>query len=140
RDEANRRYNFIAARDAEKGIVGILGFILASRYDPALAGADDTLWLTTWKVRPEFAHGLGLLLLRKLDSVIAPKWIGTVGLNLAKRGIYQALGYQVGTLTRHYMLNGAISRFKLAHVPDVFSAGSDLSSGATFRELQADDF
>ena len=60
RDEAHKRYNFIAARDGEKGIVGILGFILASRYDPALAGDADTLWLTTWKVRPEFAHGLGL--------------------------------------------------------------------------------
>ena len=37
RDDANKRYNFIAARDSENGIVGILGFILASRYDPAFA-------------------------------------------------------------------------------------------------------
>jgi hypothetical protein len=140
RDEANRRYNFIAARDAGKGIVGILGFILASRYDPALAGADDTLWLTTWKVRPEFAHGLGLLLLRKLDGVMAPKWIGTVGLNLATRGIYRALGYRVDTLTRHYMLNGAIGAFRLATLPETFRAGSDLSSGAALRELNADNF
>jgi hypothetical protein len=140
RDEANRRYNFIAARDNDKGIIGILGFILASRYDPALADGADTLWLTTWKVRPEFAHGLGLLLLRKLDSLMAPKWIGTVGLNLATRGIYRALGYRVDTLTRHYMLNGAIGDFKLATVPDTFRPGPDLSSGATLRELNADNF
>jgi hypothetical protein len=140
RDEAHKRYNFIAARDGEKGIVGILGFILASRYDPVLADDADTLWLTTWKVRPELAHGLGLLLLRKLDSVMAPKWIGTVGLNLATRGIYRALGYRVDTLARHYMLNGTIDDFKLATVPKAFRAGSELSSGAILQELNADDF
>jgi hypothetical protein len=140
RDEANKRYNFIAARDGEKGIIGILGFILASRYDPALAGTADTLWLTTWKVRPDFAHGLGLLLLRKLDSMLAPKWIGTVGLNVATRGIYRALGYRVDTLTRHYMLNGAIGDFKLATVPLTLRAGPELNSGATLRELNAGDF
>lgn len=140
RDEAKGRYNFIAARDRDKGIVGILGFILASRYDPALGEAADTLWLTTWKVRPDFAHGLGLLLLRKLDSIMAPKWIGTVGLNLATRGIYRALGYQVDTLTRHYMLNGAVGDFKLATVPQTSRAGPELNSGATLRELHADDF
>ncbi len=140
RDEANQRYNFIAARDDDKGIVGILGFILASRYDPTFAGTGDTLWLTTWKVRPEFAHGLGLLLLRKLDSMMAPKWIGTVGLNLATRGIYRALGYRVDTLARHYMLNGAIGDFKLATVPETFRAGAHLNSGAALRELNADNF
>jgi hypothetical protein len=140
RDEGNARYNFMAARDDEKGIVGILGFILASRYDPSLAGNADTLWLTTWKVRPDLAHGLGLLLLRKLDQLMAPKWIGTVGLNLATRGIYQALGYRVDTLTRHYMLNGAIGDFKLATVPDTVGPGPDLGSGATLRELNADNF
>src|SRR3984893_9106580 len=140
RDEANRRYNFIAARDRAKGIVGILGFILASRYDPALGAAADTLWLTTWKDRPDFAHGLGLLLLRKLDSMVAQKWIGTVGLNLATRGIYRALGYRVDTLTRHYMLNGAVGDFKLATVPLTLRAGPELNSGATLRELNAGDF
>ena len=49
--------------------MGILGFILASRYDPSLASGDETLWLTTWKVRPDFAHGLGLVLLRS-DSMM----------------------------------------------------------------------
>jgi hypothetical protein len=140
RDEANQRYNFIAARDGEKGIVGILGFILASRYDPALANDAETLWLTTWKVRPDFAHGLGLLLLRKLDSMLAPKWIGTVGLNPATRGIYQALGYHVGMLTRHYMLNNAIVDYRLSAVPAEFVKNTNHSSGAKFRELDRDNF
>ncbi len=140
RDEANKRYNFIAARDDENGIIGILGFILASRYDPNLADGAETLWLTTWKVRPEFAHGLGLLLLRKLDTLMSPRWIGTVGLNLATRGIYRALGYRVDTLARHYMLNGAIGDFRLATVPDAFRSGPDPGAGASLRELDADDF
>lgn len=140
RDEANQRYNFIAARDDDKRIVGILGFILASRYDATLAGEADTLWLTTWKVRPDFAHGLGLLLLRKLDSLMAPKWIGTVGLNLATKGIYQALGYHVDMLSRHYMLNGAVENYKLAAVPAGPRDATRLSSGATFRWLDRDNF
>ena len=140
RDEANRRYNFIAARDDEKRIVGILGFILASRYDPALAGDADTLWLTTWKVRPDYAHGLGLLLLRKLDSLMAPKWIGTVGLNLATKGIYQALGYHVDMLSRHYMLNSAIDNYRLATVPAESAGNADFSSGAAFTLLDQDNF
>ena len=140
RDEANDRYNFIAARDSEKGIVGILGFILASRYDPALANDAETLWLTTWKVRPDFAHGLGLLLLRKLDSMLAPKWIGTVGLNPAVKGIYQALGYQVATLSRHYILNHSIADYRLAAVPAEFRSNRILASGAKFLELDRDNF
>jgi hypothetical protein len=140
RDEANKRYNFIAARDSEKGLIGILGFILASRYDPDLAGDADTLWLTTWKVRPDFAHGLGLVLLRKLDSTMAPKWIGTVGLNPATRGIYQALGYHVGTLARHYMLNDSLTDFGLATVPAESRKSRSLGSGARFVELDRNNF
>jgi hypothetical protein len=140
RDEANQRYNFIAARDGAKGIVGILGFILASRYDPALADHADTLWLTTWKVRPDLAHGLGLVLLRKLDSMLAPKWIGTVGLNPATRGIYQALGYRVGMLTRHYMLNNALTGHQLAVVPAGFERHTNFSSGAKLLELDRSNF
>lgn len=140
RDEANKRYNFIAARDSQKGIVGILGFILASRYDPTLERDADTLWLTTWKVRPDFAHGLGLLLLRKLDSMLTPKWIGTVGLNLSTKGIYQALGYHVGMLARHYMLNEAIVEPKLATVPAQFRKSGSFSSGAKLLELNRDNF
>src|ERR1700722_4147959 len=140
KDEANKRYNFIAARDSEKGIVGILGFILASRFDPALARDAETLWLTTWKVRPDFAHGLGLVLLRKLDSMLAPKWIGTVGLNPAIRGIYQALGYRVGMLTRHFMLNRALADYRLARVPTEFVKNTSFASGAKFQELDRDNF
>ena len=140
RDEGGKRYNFIAARDAQKGIIGILGFILASRYDPQLAVDADTLWLTTWKVRPDFAHGLGLVLLRKLDSMLAPKWIGTVGLNPATRGIYQALGYHVGKLARHYMLNDGITQFCLATVPPGSPYNRGLSAGARFTELDRANF
>ncbi|WP_431204216.1 hypothetical protein ACQ86E_03555 [Bradyrhizobium betae] len=140
RDEANRRYNFIAARNGEGQIVGILGFILASRYDATLAGEHDTLWLTTWKVRPDFAHGLGLLLLRKLDSVMTPRWIGTVGLNLATKGIYQALGYHVDMLPRYYMLNSAMTNFKLVTVPPQSATITAPSTGASVRELDRDCF
>jgi len=140
RDDANKRYNFVAARDSEKGIVGILGFILASRYDLALAEGADTMWLTTWKVRPDFAHGLGLLLLKKLDNMLTPTWSGTVGLNTAVKGIYRALGYRVGTLARYYMLNDSVTGYRLATVPAGFPTTGNFVSGAKLHELDLDSF
>lgn len=140
RDEANGRYNFVLARDENQAVVGMLGFILASRYDPVLADDDETLWLTTWKVRPDLAHGLGLVLLRKLDSMLAPKWIGTVGLNLATRGIYQALGYHVDMLKRHYMLNDAATNYALAALPLDFKKRATYTGEARLVELNRLNF
>jgi hypothetical protein len=137
RDEAARRYTFVIAREANE-IVGMLGYIAASRYDPALRGPSDTLWLTTWKVRPDRATGLGLALLRKLSAIYPAGWIGTVGLNPATRPIYEALGYRTGKLARHYLLNPRID-FELAKVPDGFPRATARSGKATMTLLPPGD-
>jgi RimJ/RimL family protein N-acetyltransferase len=138
RDEAARRYTFVLARGDAGEIVGMLGFIPASRYDPALSGAGDTLWLTTWKVRADRAKGLGLSLLRELSAREPAGWIGTVGLNPATRPIYEALGYRTGKLARHYLLNPEIE-FRLARVPPA-SSPPKLSSGTTLTPIGPSDF
>lgn len=122
RDETRERYNFLLAMDSEVGIVGVLGFIPTSRYDPALEGQNETIWLTTWKARPAFAHGIGLMLLRGMMLRTAPARIGTVGLNPATRPIYQALGFRTGKLTRHFLLNPAIAAPRLSKIPAGFHA------------------
>src|SRR3954469_13773883 len=74
-------YSFIVARRNHDGaVLGILGYISTSRYDPALAN-DNVIWLTTWRVREDAAPaGLGIRLLQRLDSVEPPVAIGAVGL------------------------------------------------------------
>ncbi|OJT97112.1 MAG: hypothetical protein BGN82_01045 [Alphaproteobacteria bacterium 65-7] len=124
RDEAQDRYNFLLASDSKAGIVGVLGFIPSSRYDSTFTGRDETIWLTTWKARPDFAHGIGLMLLRGLMSRTAPACIGAVGLNPATRAIYQALGFRTGKLARHFLLNPAVSDWKLAEIPSGFRAAA----------------
>jgi len=139
RDEAVGRYNFLLARDPAIGVVGMLGFIPASRYDSALADGDETIWLTNWKVRSDLALGTGLFLLRHLTKALRPRWIGTIGLNPATRGIYEVLGYRVGQLARHYLLNPALAGRKLALVPEGVSIPTP--TGATpLRPLTAADF
>lgn len=133
RDAERERYNFLLAEDAGVGIAGILGFIPTSRYDPAFVGLDETIWLTTWKVRSDFAHGLGLMLLRGIMMRTAPARIGTVGLNPATRPIYQALGFQTGKLARYFLLNPDISAPKLAEVPSGLDRTASALPGAIHR-------
>jgi hypothetical protein len=113
RNEAEARYNILLARTADGEIVGMLGFIPSSRYDSSLAADRETIWLSVWRALDGYAAGLGLLLLRELDRRLAPKWIGTVGINEQVRGIYAAMGYRTGELIRSYRLNGRIADRRL---------------------------
>ncbi len=139
-EPAAGRCNFVVARDAAEGIVGMLGYIPLSRYDSTLTGAGrETLWLTTWKVRPDRAHGLGLALLRWLQKAHPEAWIGTTGLNPATRGLYDALGYATGLLTRFCLVNPAIGDYALARLPAGFATPP--SSGETvLHPLSRGDF
>ena len=55
------------------------------------------------------------------------------------KGIYQALGYRVGTLARHYMLNDAIADYRLARARG-FANNPQFVSGAKPLELDRDNF
>jgi hypothetical protein len=113
RDEDAGHYDVVLAWEGDE-VVGVLGFIPASRYDPALAQGQDTLWLTTWRVRDDRASGLGLSMLRWLERSFAPRWMGTVGLKPSTRGIYDALGYRTGVMERHFLLHPSREEFVLA--------------------------
>jgi hypothetical protein len=65
-----------------------------------------------------------------LSNRLRPKWIGTVGLNPKTRGIYEAMGYHTGQLTRHFMLNEGLARLSLAVLP-ASSMTLPLASGDT---------
>ena len=140
-EPATRQYNIVVARDETEGIVGILGYIPLGRYDAALVGQGrETIWLTTWKVRPDRAHGLGLMLLRWLQKAHADAWIGTVGLNPATRGIYDALGYTTGLLTRFCLINPAIGTYALARLPAGLAPSAPAIGDTVFQPLSAAGF
>jgi hypothetical protein len=113
RDEEAGRYNLLLARAESGAIVGMIGFIPSSRYDPSLAAERETIWLTTWRALEGHGAGLGLLLLRDIERRLKPKWIGTVGLNQQIRGIYAAMGYRTGEMIRSYRLNGGLRERRL---------------------------
>jgi len=138
RDEAAGRYNFVVASESDD-ISAILGFIPASRYDTALRGSD-TVWLTTWKARADRASGTGLRLLLSMQRDIPFNWIGTVGLNAATRGIYDALGYVTGRLSRFFVIHPRMRDFYLAQIPTNRSRPALFRSPARFAELSAADF
>ncbi|MBX3550818.1 MAG: hypothetical protein KIT85_00230 [Pseudolabrys sp.] len=137
RDESKRRYNFLIAVSASE-IVGMLGFIPTNRYDSSLLNSG--FWLTTWKVRADFAHGLGVSLLRSLALMEPHTWIGTVGLNPSTRGIYELLGYKTGVLSRYFLLNDELGSFRLAAAPDGFSHQRPDSGGTKFSVIEPNNF
>jgi hypothetical protein len=139
RDEAAGRYNFLVARNDGGGIVGILGFIPSSRYDPALGAGDETIWLTTWKVIHGYSAGLGLMLLRELAARLKPKWIGTAGLNPQTRGIYDAMGYRTGALDRFYRLNEGTAGHRLADIPADWPPQPQPTGDGTLRALTEEE-
>jgi hypothetical protein len=123
RDEDAGRYNVVLAWEGDE-LLGVLGFIPASRYDPDLAADRETVWLTTWRVRDDRASGLGLSMLRWLERALAPRWTGTVGLKSSTRGIYDALGYRTGVLARHFLLHPDRQDCRLADGVDDVPRGS----------------
>ena len=110
-------YSFVLARREHDGdLMGILGFLPTRRFDPALAD-DNTLWLTTWKVREDAADaGMGLRMLRFLTDTERHVAVGAITGNRATQPIYARLGYRVGEL-RHYVLpNPDVAPFELAAI------------------------
>jgi hypothetical protein len=113
-------YNFVVARRVTNGeMLGVLGFIPSQLYDEALADRN-TIWLALWKIRPDAGvAGLGLMLLRFLESNQTHVAMAVAGIgNAALIGMYRALGYQAGEYQQHYMRNWRIVRPKLARFPD----------------------
>lgn len=133
-------YNIVIARIRDEGIVGLLGFIPLSRYDAKLTGSHDTVWLTIWKVRDKAWSGLGLRLLRHVQEMWPSGRIGTLGLNPATRGIYEALGYRTGALTRFALVRSGGPSRVLATIPDGWNPPRVVPGRTVFTEVADADF
>jgi hypothetical protein len=126
-------YNWIIARGSA-GILGILGYIPTSRFDPG-STLDPVLWLALWKVRDDAGFsGLGLRLLMALSSQEPHRAIGALGLNPKLPPMYRALGYTTGELNQHVIFNPALPP-RISKVPENFPLPRPSKGDAALIEL-----
>jgi len=133
-----RGYDYVIAREGHE-VLGVLGFISTSRFDPALASAR-TVWLALWKVRPDAPNGTGLRMLTFLSKGVPHELLGTVGINAEVAKLYRALGYTVGTMTQRYTLHPDREDFSIVRVPAGaarLAPGCDAKAAPTLRPLDA---
>ena len=131
-------YNFLLAWSENGILLGILGYIPTSRYDPSVAAEDDLVWLALWKTRPDVGRaGLGLALLRELSRLHPRGQLGVNGINLSHPPMYRSLGFQTEELRQYYLTDpdGMVGLIGLGN------AGQSLPvprpGAATFEELDA---
>jgi hypothetical protein len=132
-----REHDYVIAADGSD-IVGILGFILTSRFDPTLTAAR-VIWLAMWKIRDGAPAGLGLKMLSFLEREIPHSTIGTVGINDHVAKLYTALGYRVGSMQHWYVLNPRFSEFSIAQVPKNSQHAASCMSSTQTPTLRALD-
>jgi hypothetical protein len=125
RDRLVDRLNFVIAEDAARqSLLGLLGFIPTSQFDPQLAREKD-YWLALWKLRDDAeSPGLGLQLLFYLLGELKPNTLSILGYTPQASAIYRSLCYVTGKMTQFFRLNAANKAFSIASVP----AGYDISA------------
>lgn len=121
-------YGMLVARSVtDARILGTLGFIPSTRFDPGTVGRES-VWLALWKVRDDAgAAGLGLALLSHLSRLAPWRAIGALGLAEGSQALLAALGYRTGTLSQYYFLNRTKRTFRIARVephPASFAVGT----------------
>lgn len=117
-----RPYDFVVATDKAGEILGVLGFILASRYSQV---EDGVLWLAVWQVRSDVVYpGLGISLRSYLTKQVKHSCISAVGLNPSTAAFYKAFGFKTGVLAHHVMVNEAIHEHHILRVNNRATLGA----------------
>lgn len=130
-------YNFILAWDSDN-LAGILGYIPTWRYYGEL-NASNIIWLALWKVRDEYQSSmLGLKLLRELENTYPNVAVAVNGVNLKTTQLYKALGYQVQSLSHHYLANS--KKFQnLLHNPNNLPLATAAFGEAKLKRMHFSD-
>lgn len=116
-DSARERYNFVVAEHQDSGeIHSCLGFVLTSHFDPGISVRD--VWLGLWCSRPDAAPGIGGELMRFLIRDLRPRSSGCLGLSRNTVSLLPRMGYTVGVLDHHYLLNPDVKNYSLVGFPE----------------------
>ena len=114
RDRPGEYSIIVARRDADRAMIGMLGYVPTRHFDPALA-SHNSIWLALWKVRDDAAAGpVGLRLLSYVTENEPHVSIGVVGFQPEVSAIYTALKFEVGQLQQYVLPNPDVSTFELA--------------------------
>ena len=136
------RYNIVLAVEPSSAeILGMLGYIDSTRYDPALA-ADNCAWLTMWQVKAEARiPSLGLALVRYLQEHVEHRFLASSGIRAALKPMYRALRFEVRDLTHHFLLNPTVREHRIAVIPPgVPTSWPVASSGLRLSRLSIANF
>jgi hypothetical protein len=140
RDPETGRYNCYLARHRASGeIHACATYLLTSQFDPALPVRD--IWPGLWRSVPGAAPGLGGECLRRLMDEIRPRSIGGLGMSRNTVDILPRLGWTLGVMDHHYLLNPEIRDFRLVVGARPATPIARGSSGAShrLRDLDADE-
>ncbi len=100
-------YNFALSLDGNR-ILGVLGFIPSTQFDPARK--PDSLWFSIWKVADEAkGQGIGRRLLGFVEQSYKPTIIGTVGASEMTLPLYRARGYRTGRMEHWYAMTSTVT-------------------------------
>ncbi len=115
-DPVADRHNFaLAVHRATGRIHGVQAFLSPSHFDPSIPVCD--LWPGLWTVLPEAAPGLGSEITRFLVRELRARSVGSLGLSRNTQTILPRLGYTMGFVDRHYLLNPDLAEFRLVGEP-----------------------
>ena len=141
KNKNNPYYNFIIAKDKSNGaVLGVLGYITNTQYDPALT--DKTVWLALWRVCDDAgAPGIGLALRRFLEEFEKPQAIGVIGISQSTLMLYKPFGYEQGALNQFYMVNKNKKAFKLiGGFDNRYESNADVDSGKKLVKIDKRDW
>jgi hypothetical protein len=132
------RLNMVLA-EQDGAVLGVLGFIPMGRHDAGLGDGDVLLAL--WKVREGgVPPGVGLRLLKFIQSQLQPRLIGAIGISDMVGPIYRALGYTLGKLSQAAIFNPGVTPRVAQAVPPVavaHDAGGYLLDAMMQADVQA---
>ncbi len=111
-DPAMGRHNYALAEHRGSGAIhGMQAFLSPSHFDPAIGVCD--LWPGLWCAAPDAAPGLGSEITRFLVRELRARSVGSLGLSHNTQTILPRLGYTMGVMDRHVLLNPDIADFRL---------------------------
>lgn len=129
------KLNYVIAFDRGKNdIVGILGFIPLSQYDPNLSNNKD-FWLAIWKIQDAY-KGIGIEMLHYFIELFNPNSIGSIGINDIVRKLYKVLKFKIGKVAHYYLLNPTIEEFKIAQIQEKPNRDTPITSKYKIKRIQ----
>lgn len=115
-DPVTGRHNFaLAAHRGSGAIHGVQAFLSPSHFDPAIPVCD--LWPGLWSAAPGAAPGLGSEITRFLVRELRARSVGSLGLSHNTQTILPRLGYTMGVMDRHFVLNPDVASYRLVGEP-----------------------